>query len=103
MKKTVSDLFKALVTEIEAAHYEHGSDQPGRDERNRQGRRHQYQLIAEGSFGYCPDDRYFPLRPYSGDFLGVHRQIVSQHPGRLLGGNLGHHGHVIENSGNVVQ
>lgn len=49
-----------------------------------------------------PDHGQFALGCHTGHLLGVQGQVIAQHPGCLLGSDLGQHGNVVEDAGDIV-
>ena len=102
VQKRMHQFFKSLITEKGPTQHQEWGDQCGRQSTDRQRRRHQYQLILEGSFGHPPYHGQFTLRPNPRHLLGIEGQVIPQHPSGFLGGYLGHDGNVIKQGGDIV-
>jgi hypothetical protein len=103
VEELVGQLLAALEAEERPADHQQGGDRPGGEPADRQRRRHQDQLVHRGALGHRPDHRQLAVRVDAGDLLRVERQVIPQHPRGLLGGYLGHRGHVVEDRGDVVE
>ena len=102
MQKAVGQLFGPLETQEGPAQHQQRRDGPGCHCADEQRRRHQDRLVDHRPLGHRPHHRQFTLGAYPGDLLGIQREVIAQHPRRLLGSDLGHHRHVVQDSGNVV-
>ena len=103
VQELVGELLDALEAEKGAADHEQRRHRPGRQGADRQRRRHQDGLVDERSLGHRPHDRQLAVGVDAGHLLGVERQVVAQHAGGLLGGDLGEQRHVVEHRGDVVE
>ncbi|MNV18046.1 hypothetical protein D3C71_1088570 [compost metagenome] len=77
--------------------------QPGFQRADRQRRRHQDHLVHQRTLGHRPHHRQFAVGVDAGHLLRVQRQVVAQHAGGLLGGDLGQHRDVVEQGGDIVE
>ena len=102
VQKLVCQLFEALEAQVGATHHQQWRDGPGREGADRQRGRHQDHLVAQRAQGHGPHHGQFAVGRDARDLLGVERQVVAQHTGRLLGGDLGHHGHIVQHGGDVI-
>ncbi len=101
-QEPVGQLLEALVAEKQATNHQQWRHCPGRQRADRQCRGHEDHLVDQRSLRDRPDHRQFPVGAHAGDLLSIERQIVAQHAGGLLGGDLGQHRHVVEHGGDVV-
>jgi hypothetical protein len=60
-------------------------------------------LLSSEPLGHRPHHRQLAVGLDAGHLLGVERQVVAQHAGGLLGGHLGHGGHIVQHAGDVVE
>ena len=98
----VPDLLEAFEAQIGPADHQQGGDQPGGQGADGQGRGHQDGLVDQGALGHGPDHRQLAAGIDAVDLLGIERQVVTEHPGGLLGRHLGQHRHVVEHGRDVV-
>jgi hypothetical protein len=98
----VGQLLDAFEAQVKAAEHEQRRHRRGQETADREGRRHEDQLVLQRTDGDRPDHRQFALGSYAGHLLGVEREIVTEDAGGLLGGDLGHQGDVVEDRGDVI-
>jgi hypothetical protein len=103
VQELVRELLDTLVAEKQTADDQQRRHQPRHKGADQQRRRHQDGLVHHRTLGHRPHHRQLAVGAHAGDLLGVERQIVAQHTGRLLGGHFGEHRHVVEDGGNVIQ
>ncbi|MDT4856299.1 hypothetical protein FQZ97_906860 [compost metagenome] len=103
VQQLVRQLLEAFVTEKSAAEHQQRGDRPGRQQDDDQRRRHQNQLVQQRALGHRPDHRQLALGPDPRDLLGIQGQVVAEHAGGLLRGDLGHQRHVVEHAGDIVK
>ncbi|MNY11512.1 hypothetical protein D3C86_1445440 [compost metagenome] len=102
VQEFMGEFLETFETQVGAADHQQRRDQPRNERTDRQGGRHQDQLVDERALGYRPYHRDFPLGAYAADLLGVERQIVTEYAGRLLRCHFGHQRHIVEYRGDVV-
>ena len=103
MQPFVQDFFHALVTQEQTASHEQGGNQGRHESTDQQRQRHQDEFVDKRALEYRPDDRQFPVGLHARDLLGVERKVVAHHPRGFLDRHLAHHGHVVQDGGNVVK
>jgi hypothetical protein len=94
---------RSLVAQEGAAQHQQRRDRPARHGADQQGERHEDRLVEGGSLRYCPHDRQLSLGDDAGHLLGVEGQVVTEHPGGLLGRDLRQYGDVVEQRRQVVE
>ena len=102
VQELVGQLLETLEAQVGTADHQQRDDGPGGQCADGERRRHQDRLVEQGTQGDGPDHRQFAVGIDAGHLLGVERQVVAQHAGRLLGRHLAHDGHVIEDGRDIV-
>jgi hypothetical protein len=59
-------------------------------------------LVEQRPLGDRPDHGQLAVRAHAGDLLGVEREVVADHAGRLAGGHAREQGDVVEQRRDVV-
>ncbi len=103
MQELVRQLLHAFEAQVGAADHHQIRDRHRQPHADRQRHRHQDRLVQQRALGHRPHHRQFAVGLDPGDLLGVERQVIAQHTGGLLRGDLGHHRHVVEHGGDIVE
>jgi hypothetical protein len=85
VQEAVGELLEAFEAEEGAAQHQQRRHRPRRDGADGQRGRHQDRLVQERALGHGPHHRQLAVRIDAGDLLRVQRQVVAEHPRRLLG------------------
>ena len=103
VQQLVRQFLEPLEAQIGAAHHQERRDRPRRKGADQQRGRHQDGLVDQRALGHRPHHRQFAVGVDAADLLRVQGEVVAQHPGGLLGGDLGHHRNVVEQGRDVVE
>ena len=103
VQQLVRDLLEALVAQEQAADHQQRRDRPRQECADRERGGHQDQLVAHRPLRHRPDHGQLALGAHAADLFRVQREVVAEHARGLLRGDLGHHRHVVEDRGDVVE
>jgi hypothetical protein len=103
VQELVGQLFHAFEAQEGTADHQQDDHRRGQEGADQQRRRHQDRLVDERALGHRPHHRQLALGLHAGHLLGIERQVVAQHAGRLLGRDLGEDGNIVQHGGDVVE
>ena len=102
VQELVHELLEAFVAEERATHHQQRRDGPGRERADREGGRHEDDLVDHRALGDAPDHRQFAIRIHTGHLLRIQGEVVAEHAGGLLRRDLRQNGDIVEDRGDVV-
>jgi hypothetical protein len=102
VQELVRDLLEALEAQERAADHQQRRDRPRRHALMASAAGTRITLFTSEPLATAHTTGSSRSALHARDLLGVEREVVAQHAGRLLGGDLGHHRDVVEDRGDVV-